>query len=73
MLQAGRSPISFPIRSLIELESHGTNSHKASVIGTAVKASQKTVFFDHYEKVVYRHQTSKKFVMMSYGQFGGYK
>jgi hypothetical protein len=30
-----------------ELELHGTKSQKASVIDTAVKASQKTVIFDH--------------------------
>jgi hypothetical protein len=31
----------------LELELHGTKSQKASVIDTAVKASQKTVFFYH--------------------------
>jgi mevalonate kinase len=32
---------------VIELELHGTKAQKASIIDTAVKVSQKTVFFDH--------------------------
>jgi hypothetical protein len=31
----------------IELDVHGMKSQKASIIDTAVKASQKMVFFDH--------------------------
>jgi hypothetical protein len=30
-----------------ELEPHGTKTQKASIIDTAVKASQRTVFCDH--------------------------
>jgi hypothetical protein len=30
-----------------ELELHGTKLQKASIIGTAVKAFQRTVFFNH--------------------------
>jgi hypothetical protein len=30
-----------------ELEQHGTKSQNVSIIDTAVKASQRTMFFDH--------------------------
>jgi hypothetical protein len=37
----------YSLKSEFEPELHGTKSQKESVIDTAVKASKKTVFFDH--------------------------
>jgi hypothetical protein len=42
-----------------ELELHGAKSQKASLIDTAVEASQKVVFFDHSEKCFCSRQLSR--------------
>jgi hypothetical protein len=36
-------------KSRFELELQGTNSQKESIIDTAMRSSQRTVFFDHKE------------------------
>jgi hypothetical protein len=54
-------------KRMFELHLHGTNYQKASIIDTAVKASQRTVFLDHtWNQFIHPKRRSTSISKMGY-------